>query len=146
MKKVISIFALFMGINMMSLAQTPTFNPFSITRKLDASHNLVEGQNTVRFSDGSRCKFMFNGIVNRVSQVVLIKKSGKRIALTDVDPAANNPQPPPVCEGNLRCVFNSKYNTYICFCMPDSFTSNTGNDPTAAMRKSCSLVMYDSEN
>jgi hypothetical protein len=118
MKKVISIFALFMGINMISFAQTPTTTSWTTVQ-----HVLVEGQNTARFPDGSRCKFMFNINTKSFSQVALINQSGKRIAVND--PVSNIPPPPPACEGNLRCVFNSKYNTYICFCMPDLYASKT---------------------
>lgn len=37
----------------------------------------------------------------------------------DNDPSANNPNPVPTCKGEMHCSENKKYNTVVCFCVPD---------------------------
>ena len=131
MKSLIAIFALMFGIATMSNAQTAPAPRWETT---EADVDLKEGQNTVRMPDGSRVQCMFRA--GEVSNVVVIDKAGKRVVMNDNDDStAGNPGTPKPCNGIQRCVFNTKYQTYICFCLPGSISIGQPNDPTAQIRE-----------
>lgn len=84
-----------------------------------SSYQLKEGNNTVMLPNNKgTLRFMYRG--GNVINVMLQDAAGQIIRVNeDTDPAAGNPNPVPTCKGELRCTFSQKYNTTICFCIPE---------------------------
>jgi hypothetical protein len=118
MKKVqftlVLLVALVAGIFVNASAQR-----YELENVLISSYQLKEGNNTVPVP-GNRgtLRFMYRG--GNILNVMLQDAAGQIIRVgEETDPAAGNPNPVPTCKGELRCSFSQKYNTTICFCIPE---------------------------